>query len=270
MATYIIGDVQGCLAPLRALLDMLAFDPAGDCVWFAGDLVNRGPDSLGVLRFVQALGSAAVVVLGNHDVHLLARAEGCAKPGKRDTLDGILRAPDREELLDWLRHRPLLHYDRQLGYGVVHAGLLPQWSLAQARALAAEVEQALSAPDRRGLFANLYGDMPDRWCDELRGHDRLRVVINAFTRLRYCTADGAMDLQQKGAPGAQPGHLLPWFEVPGRAWRDTIIAFGHWSTLPARDYGDVIALDSGCVWGQRLTAVHLETRRMVSVPCEGG
>ena len=267
MATYIIGDVQGCAAPLQALLDKLAFDPARDRAWFAGDLVNRGPDSLEVLRLVRGLGGAAIAVLGNHDLHLLARAEGCAEPGKRDTLDDVLNAPDRDELLAWLRGRPLLHYDPALGCAMVHAGLLPQWSLLQALQLAAEAQQALSAPDRSELFANLYGDFPNQWHDSLRGPDRLRVIINALTRLRYCTADGVMDLQQKGRPGAQPAHLLPWFEVPERNWRDAVIAFGHWSTLPARDYGTAIALDSGCVWGQRLTALHLETRRFVSVSC---
>ena len=267
MATYIIGDVQGCAAPLQALLDTLAFDPACDRAWFAGDLVNRGPDSLAVLRLVRGLGAAAVAVLGNHDLHLLARAEGCAQPGKRDTLDDVLRAPDHDELLAWLRQRPLLHYDPDIGCAMVHAGLLPQWSLAQALRLAAEAQQALAAPDRRGFFANLYGDLPDRWHEGLRGADRLRVIVNAMTRLRYCTADGIMDLQQKGPPGAQAAHLLPWYEVPGCHWRDAVIAFGHWSTLPTRDYGAAIALDSGCVWGQRLTAVHFEERRFISVPC---
>jgi bis(5'-nucleosyl)-tetraphosphatase (symmetrical) len=268
MAVFAIGDVQGCFDPLRALLDKLNYDPSVDRLWFAGDLVNRGPQSLAVLRFVKSL-SNATAVLGNHDLHLLAVASGQAPRKKRDTFDDVLSAPDRDELLGWLRACPLLHHDATLGYVMVHAGVLPQWGLATAQRLAAEAGEYIRRSDSNELFTHMYGDLPDHWQDELGGWARLRIIINAFTRLRYCDAHGRMDLRPKGRPGKQPSHLLPWFQVPERKTRDAHIVFGHWSTLGVWDADGVIALDSGCLWGGKLTAVRLDggAHPFTEVPC---
>ena len=268
MAVYAIGDVQGCFDPLRALLDKLNYDPGADRLWFAGDLVNRGPQSLAVLRFVKSLPNATAV-LGNHDLHLLAVASGQAPRKKRDTFDEVLSAPDRDELLGWLRACPLLHHDAALGCVLVHAGVLPQWGLTEALQLAAEAGDYIRRSDSNELFTHMYGDTPDHWQHDLGGWARLRVIINAFTRLRYCDAQGRMDLRPKGRPGKQPSHLLPWFQVPGRMLRDTRIVFGHWSTLGVWDADGVIALDSGCLWGGTLTAVRLdaEAHPFTEVPC---
>lgn len=269
MAVYAIGDVQGCYSALRRLLDVLRFDPAHDILWLVGDLVNRGPQSAEVLRFVMAL-PQAVAVLGNHDLHLLAVAADKSMIRSSDTLTDILSAPDREALLAWLRQRPLLHHDADLGYTLIHAGLLPQWSLGQAMAYAREAETAIVASTSNDLLDSLYGDQPDRWDVALAGNDRLRVIINAFTRLRYCDPDGRMLLSASGAPGTQPAPFLPWFQVPQRQSRDARIVFGHWSTLGAWQNDNVIALDSGCLWGGQLTAVRLDAgdTDFVSVPCE--
>lgn len=256
MAVYAIGDVQGCFDALRALLDKLHYDPAADTLWFTGDLVNRGPQSLEVLRLLTSL-PRLYTVLGNHDLHLLAVAAGQAAR-KNDTFDDVLGAHDREALLGWLRARPLLHHDQQLGYTLVHAGLLPQWDLDTARRLAVEAEHAIAASPHNQLFAHMYGDAPDQWRDDLAGWARLRVIINAFTRLRYCDAQGRMDLQAKSRPGTQPAPLLPWFEVPGRKSRGVRLVFGHWSTLGAGVRDGVLALDSGCLWGGSLTAARLD------------
>lgn len=257
MAVYAIGDVQGCYDALRRLLDRLGYDDSRDRLWFAGDLVNRGPQSLQVLRFVKSL-SDSVAVLGNHDLHLLAVASGQAPVRKRDTLEEILAAPDRDELLDWLRRRPLLHYDPSLGCAMVHAGLLPQWSIEQARVLADEIEELVARSDRSALFTHMYGDTPDHWDERLSGWARARLIINAFTRLRYCDRDGRLDLRPKMAPGSQPDHLMPWFAVPARRSTGVRIVFGHWSTLGLWRGEGVIGLDSGCVWGGLLTAVRLD------------
>jgi bis(5'-nucleosyl)-tetraphosphatase (symmetrical) len=265
MATYAIGDLQGCYAPLERLVRSFDFDPARDRLWFTGDLVNRGPDSLACLRFVKDLGQAAVTVLGNHDLHLVCVAEGVEKRKKRDTLEDVLAAPDRDELVAWLRQRPLLHVDD--GRVLVHAGLLPQWTVARARSLAAEVEERLRGPDYRGLLEKMYGDQPDRWSDELRGIDRLRVIINAMTRLRVCDANGAMVLRFKGEPGDTHGEWIPWFDAPERRSRDHAVVFGHWSALGLLVRPDVLGLDSGCVWGRCLTAIRLEDRAVFQVPC---
>jgi bis(5'-nucleosyl)-tetraphosphatase (symmetrical) len=268
MAVWAIGDVQGCLQPLERLLKLIRFDAAHDTLWFTGDLVNRGPDSLAVLRFVRALGDRAVTVLGNHDLHLLAIDAG--RPARRrDTVDDVLRAPDRRALIDWLRQLPLLHHDAALGYTLVHAGLWPGWTPEDARRLAAEAGAVLRGASLNDFVAHMYGDLPDRWNESLRGHDRVRVIINAFTRIRYCDLDGGMDLHQKGAPGSQPPDLLPWFAVPTRRHQDLRIIFGHWSTLGRYQDHGVIGLDSGCVWGGELTAVRLDTREpeFASVPC---
>jgi bis(5'-nucleosyl)-tetraphosphatase (symmetrical) len=268
MAVYAIGDVQGCFAPLRALLDKLNYDPSADRLLFAGDLVNRGPRSLDVLRFVKSLPNTTTV-LGNHDLHLLAVAAGQAPRKKRDTFDDVLAAPDRDELLGWLRSCPLLHHDAALGCLLVHAGVLPQWGLMTALALAAEAGEFIRRSESNELFTHMYGDTPDHWQDELGGWARLRVIINVFTRLRYCDAHGRMDLRPKGWPGKQPSHLLPWFQVPRRMLRDTRIVFGHWSTLGVWDADGVIALDSGCLWGGKLTAVRLDSVKpsFTEVPC---
>jgi len=258
MAVYAIGDVQGCFDSLHALLDKLNYDPGTDRLWFTGDLVNRGPQSLAVLRLVKSLPNT-ISVLGNHDLHLLAVASGQAPRKKRDTFEDVLSAPDRDELLNWLRACPLLHQDAALGCVMVHAGVLPQWGLNTALRLAAEADEYIRRSDRNDLFTHMYGDLPDHWQDELGGWARLRIIINAFTRLRYCDTQGRMDLRPKGRPGKQPLHLLPWFQVPGRMTRDTRVVFGHWSTLGRWDADGVIALDSGCLWGGTLTAVRLDT-----------
>ena len=270
MAIYAIGDVQGCYQALRALLTEIRFDPACDRLWFTGDLVNRGPQSLEVLRFVVALEDHAICVLGNHDLHLLAVAAGAAKPKKRDTLDDILCAPDKDELLQWLRSRPLLHHDPRVGYTLIHAGMPPSWDLADAQRLAHEAEIKLQSNEIGNFYHHMYGDLPDHWNENLRGNDRLRVIINAFTRLRYCDLEGNMDLRPKGPPGSQPPGLLPWFQVPGRRSRDLRIVFGHWSALGLWHDDGVIGLDSGCLWGRSLSAVRLDSKPVVffSVPCK--
>ncbi len=269
MSVYVIGDVQGCYQPLQQLLAQVRFDPAKDRLWFTGDLVNRGPQSLEVLRFVLSLGKRAVCVLGNHDLHLLAVAAGAAKPKKLDTLDDVLRAPEQDELLHWLRTRPLLHYDPDLGYALIHAGLLPSWDLATAQRLAQEAQTMLQGDEAGVFFQHMYGDLPDHWSESLRGIDRLRVIINAFTRLRYCDLEGNMDLRPKGPPGSQPPDLLPWFQVPGRRSREHRIIFGHWSALGLWQGNGVIGLDSGCLWGRSLTAVRIDSEALefFSVSC---
>lgn len=269
MAVYAIGDVQGCYEPLQRLLEKIRFDPARDRLWFTGDLINRGPHSARVLRFVRALGYGAFTVLGNHDLHGLARAAGKA-PGKHgDSLDDILRASDREELLDWLRARPLLHHDPGLGFTMVHAGLLPQWDLITAQACAREAETVLRSAAANDFFSAMYGDQPDRWDERLSGWERLRLIVNAFTRLRYCDHDGRVDLSQHGAPGTQTRELLPWFQVPGRRSVALRLVFGHWASLGLWNTDGVIGLDSGCVWGNALTAVCLDSdaREFFSVSC---
>lgn len=227
--------------------------------------MNRGPDSLACLRYVKSLGEAAVTVFGNHDLHLLCVAEGIEKRKKRDTLEDVLAAPDRDELVEWLRHRPLMHVED--GYALVHAGLLPQWSVSHARALAAEVEARLRGRDYRALLERLYGDEPERWDESLVGIERLRVIINAMTRLRVCTPDGAMVLKFKGEPGDARGDWTPWFDMPARASRDHAVVFGHWSALGLVVRPDIVALDSGCVWGRALSAVRLSDRRLFQVSC---
>ncbi len=268
MATYAIGDLQGCFEPLHRLLRTIAFDAARDRLWFVGDLVNRGPDSLAVLRFVRLLGDRAVVVLGNHDLHLLAAAEGFAQLHAGDTLDEILAAPDRDALLAWLRTRPLMHVEGE--YAMVHAGLVPAWTIEQASALVSEARAALAGDDYRDFCAHMYGSRPERWDDALTGWDRLRVVINAFTRMRICTPDGAMEFRHKGELADIPADYLPWFDAPGRRSRTHTVVFGHWSALGYRAGSGYLALDSGCLWGRELTAVRLEDRTVFQVPCRAG
>lgn len=263
MATYAIGDVQGCIEELQALLLRLRFDAARDRLWFVGDLVNRGPASLEVLRLVRNLGETAVVVLGNHDLHLLCVAAGYARKRSDDTLDALLAAPDAEELLAWLRCRSMMLVEA--GHAMVHAGLLPQWSIDKAKALAREVEQALRAADYRAFLSNMYGGTPVSWRDDLSGWDRLRVIVNAMTRLRFCNAGGEMDLRAKGVEA--PAGFRPWFEL--RPAGELPIVCGHWSALGLKLSQKLIALDSGCVWGGSLSALRLEDRALFQVPCHG-
>jgi bis(5'-nucleosyl)-tetraphosphatase (symmetrical) len=270
MARYAIGDVQGCCDELKTLLERIRFSADRDELWFVGDLVNRGPQSLETLRFVRSLGAGATVVLGNHDLHLLALAYGSKrKPKEGDTLDEVLDAPDRDQLLEWLLTRPLAVFDEPRGDFLVHAGLLPEWTARFAAKLAREVEAVLRE-DARTLFDAMYGNKPDKWNDNLRGMDRLRIVINSFTRLRFCGRDGTIDLTMKNAPGEQPEHLYPWFDVPERASRDVRVICGHWSTLGFKRRKDLLALDTGCIWGGSLTAVNLDTDDdPVHLACKG-
>jgi bis(5'-nucleosyl)-tetraphosphatase (symmetrical) len=269
MATYAIGDIQGCFDSLQKLLDKCAFDPVHDRLWLVGDLVNRGPKSLETLRFIKGLGEAALTVLGNHDLYLLMVAEGGAKlRGKDDTIQSILDAPDRVELLAWLRHQPLCHTER--GYCLVHAGLLPQWTAAQARRLAGEVEAALQGPNYRKFIANMWGSEPNAWSDDLVGWERLRVVVNAMTRMRFCTTAGSMDFRVKGKVANAPAGYIPWFDVPGRKSAESILVTGHWSALGLKITANQLALDSGCLWGGHLTALRLEDRCVFQVDCSAG
>jgi len=259
MAMYLIGDVQGCDAPLQRLLDTLDFSPSRDTLYVLGDLVNRGPASEAVLRRLMGYGDAARCLLGNHDLHLLAVAYGVRKAHRKDTLNGILQAPDREALLDWLRQQRLAMLE-ELGEQkllMVHAGVLPQWSARMTVALAAEVEAMLRSPDAVDFFHTMYGNAPSTWSDDLVGNDRIRVIVNALTRLRFCTVDGTMEFETKDSADAAPPGYMPWFEVPGRRTAKHTVAFGHWSTLGWLDRRDVLALDSGCVWGGCLSALRV-------------
>ena len=267
MTTYAIGDIQGCYSAFRRLLDRCHFDPARDRLWLVGDLVNRGPHSLAVLRFVKDLGARAITVLGNHDLHLLVRAAGHTKASAGDTLTAILRAPDRDELLSWLRHRKIMHVGA--GYAMVHAGLPPQWSIATAMKLAHEAEAALQSVDSDDLLRNLYGNKPARWRDDLTGFNRLRVIINTFTRMRLCKTDGTMEFSHKGNPVGVPRGYMPWFSVPRRASRSTPIIFGHWAALGLYTKSNVYALDTGCVWGRELSALRLSDQKLFQHVCGG-
>ena len=269
MATYAVGDIQGCFDSFRRLLDLCRFDSTADRLWLVGDLVNRGPRSLETLRFVRGLGDAAVTVLGNHDLYLLMVAEGGAKyRGKDDTLQDIFDAPDCAELLDWLRRQRLCHTEGD--YCLVHAGLLPQWTAARARELAAEVEAALQGPQFREFILNLWGSEPASWSEDLTGWARLRVIVNAMTRMRFCTPDGVMEFHTKGEVVNGPAGHLPWFEVPGRCSAGAVLVTGHWSALGLKLLPNLLALDSGCLWGGHLTALRLEDRQVFQVDCSAG
>jgi len=265
MATYAIGDIQGCGTEFQQLLELMHFDQAQDRLWLVGDLVNRGPDSLQVLRLVKSLGDAAITVLGNHDLHLLAVAEGAAELHRSDTLDEVLNAPDRDELLQWLRQQRLLHAED--GYVLLHAGLLPQWSVTQAAGLAREVESALRGEDYAVFLERMYGNTPHNWDDELTGYKRLRVITNAFTRMRICTPQGGMEFKFKGEVEHIPQGYLPWYAVPKRKSQDTTVIFGHWSALGLKIEPRVIALDTGCLWGGPMSAIRLEDRKLFQVAC---
>lgn len=258
MATYAIGDVQGCMSSLTSLLDKIDFDASIDRLWFTGDLVNRGPDSVGVLRFVRSLGDSAIVVLGNHDLHLLAAASDRTILKRHDTLGEVLSADDSDSLLHWLRSRPLMHRDAALGYTMVHAGLMPQWSLVDAQSFAREVEFVLRSDNYEEFFSHMYGDQPTHWDPASRGWERLRFITNVFTRMRFCDASGLLNLREKGAPGEVAASLTPWFSVSNRTDSSETILFGHWSTLGFVTTNNVVCLDSGCLWGGQLTAMRLD------------
>lgn len=260
MAIWAVGDIQGCCDEFEILLERIGFDPARDQLWLTGDLVNRGPRSLDALRLVKSFGPAAITVLGNHDLHLLALAtDPNARRKSKDTLEEILAAPDRDELLTWLQRQPLLHHDPQLNYTLIHAGLPPQWDLSLAIACAREVERELRDPARaRQLFSHMYGDEPDRWDDALLGYARLRFITNCLTRLRVCTGGGRIKLKIKSPPAQLEGDLYPWFRAPERRTQAQRIVCGHWSALGFYDGDNVLALDTGCVWGGTLCAVRLD------------
>lgn len=264
--TFALGDLQGCAPSLAALLQKL---PADASLRFVGDLVNRGPASLETLQIVRSLGARAESVLGNHDIHLLAAAIGVRKKGKSDTIDDILASPERADIITWLRHRPMAM--RENGFLIVHAGVLPQWDADQVMDLAAEVEAELQGANWQGFLADVFGNAADRWRDGLRGIERLRVIVNALTRLRYCSADGVMDLKTKEGLDSAPAGQMPWFDVPGRRTVDVTMVCGHWSTLGLVMRPDLMALDTGCVWGGKLTAARLASdpaqRALIQIDC---
>ena len=269
MATYAIGDLQGCYDSLLRLLDKLNFNESKDTLWFAGDLVNRGPDSLSTLRFVKSLGESAITVLGNHDLHLLAIAYK-VKTTRSTDLQRILDAEDRDELLQWLSSRPLLHHDTKLGYTLAHAGIYPFWELQQAQAYANELENTLKN-NLSDFLKHMYGNQPDNWNNSLTGFDRLRFICNSFTRMRFCNNDGTLDLCSNGAPGTVPDGAISWFDIAERKTKNERILFGHWSTLGNINNKNIYALDTGCVWGGKLTALRIDIEKpeYISVDCPG-
>lgn len=259
---YVIGDIQGCFDALQALLALIRFDPQQDQLWIAGDLINRGPGNVSVLRYLKSLGERAVCVLGNHDFFFLAVVAGAVRQTEEDTLHDILIAPDRDELVDWLRRRPLFHVEG--AHAMVHAGLLPQWSIPKAQALAAEIESELRGEHWQAFLRGLWGGKPSVWQEELQGPDRLRIIVNAMCRLRFLRPDGSIDLKPKGRPEDSPG-MIPWYAWPEASWRTHTLFHGHWSALGYRDLGTTVALDSGCVWGGHLTAWRLEDSQAFQV-----
>lgn len=271
MPTYAIGDIQGCFSALEQLLQKIQFNPSRDVLWFTGDLVNRGSQSLETLRFIKKLGHNQQIVLGNHDLHLLAVAHDTHVGWEDDTLVPILKAPDRDELIDWLLHQPLLHRDEKLGYVMVHAGLAPQWDIETASVLAREVECVLQSTMRVEFFRHMYGNMPDQWQSDLQDWDRLRCITNYLTRARFCYPDGRLELKAKENVNPADTDLLPWFRVPARKTENTKIIFGHWAALGGvTNTPNVFALDTGCVWGFSLTAMRLDDGERFSVGCNAG
>lgn len=268
MATYAIGDIQGCLEPLQCLLEKIAFDPAQDRLWLAGDLINRGPASLATLRYLYTLRDSLTIVLGNHDLHFIAVYYGLRKQGKNDTLDQLLAAPDCPDLVYWLRQQKLVHHDPILGYTMAHAGIPPQWSLQDALIRAREVETVLKSSQPENFLAGMYGNSPTLWSGSLTGVDRLRVITNYFTRMRFCNAQGELELQSKESADAAPIGFAPWFSFLQRKTRDEKIIFGHWAALEGRvGFPNLFALDTGCVWGGSLTAMRLEDGLRFSCRC---
>ena len=265
MATYAVGDVQGCFSALERLVEQIAFDPTRDRLWFVGDLVNRGPESVRVLRYVKGLNHAATTVLGNHDLFLIAAASGVATLRPKDTIDDVLTAPDRNELIDWLRHQKLLY--RSGPFTLVHAGLLPHWTVEEAALLASEVEVVLRGPDFRTLLRRLYPTSGLQWSDDLDRPSRHAAIATVLTRLRTCSPAGFMEPDYSGPPAGTPAGFLPWFDVPGRRSRSTTIVCGHWAALGLYLRGNILAVDSGCVWGRKLTAIRLEDRTVFQTAC---
>ncbi|HEY8034109.1 MAG TPA: symmetrical bis(5'-nucleosyl)-tetraphosphatase [Methylobacter sp.] len=266
MAIYAIGDIQGCFDELLRLLDTISFNEHNDQLWFAGDLVNRGPKSLETLRFVKSLGDSAITVLGNHDLHLLVASCAPKIANKKDTLLPVLEAPDRDELIHWLRHRPLFHFNDE--FCLVHAGLPPQWDFKKTQKMALLAEKALKAPDYQVFLKQMYGNKPNLWSSGLKGVERLRFIINCFTRMRYCEVNGRLDFIHSGPPGSQPENLVPWFEAPKRKNADMRIIFGHWSALGYYEGPNCYAIDTGCLWGGQLTALKLdEQMQRFSIDC---
>jgi len=269
MAVYAIGDLQGCYDPFRKLLDAIDFDPSADTLWLVGDLVNRGPKSLKTLRYVRSLGDSAITVLGNHDLHLLALSAGQNRFSERfATLEKVLDAPDSDELIDWLRHRPLAHYDKKLDTLLVHAGTHPLWSVKKTMARAAEVESVLRGSNCETLLSKMYGNTPRQWSGQLRGYKRLRFIINCLTRMRMLTREMRLNFSHSGSPWRARKNLVPWFEFPDPAWSGTRIVFGHWSALGLIVLPNLVSLDTGCIWGRQLTAVRIDKRhrRVYQVP----
>lgn len=270
MATYAIGDIQGCFDDFQRLLQKLDYSPSRDRLWIAGDLVNRGPRSLDSLRFIKNLGAEAICVLGNHDLHMLSAYYNPASHHRKDTIMQIVQADDREELIDWVCEQPLIHRDTQLGFTMIHAGLVPEWTIEKALSCAAEMHAVLRSHHLYDFLDVMYGNQPDQWSDKLEGHDRLRCITNIFSRLRFCTADGRMALKEKGPPGSQPPGYHPWFDIKERKSKDERIVFGHWSTLGDYPTHNVYPLDTGCLWGGRLTALRLaEHPEWIQVECQG-
>lgn len=259
---YVVGDIQGCYATLQALLARCAFDPAQDRLWVAGDMINRGPKNVEVLRYLRSLGGRCQCVLGNHDFFLLAVIAGAVKSDPCDTLEDILDAPDRDELVDWLRHQPLIHVEDCSA--MIHAGLLPQWSVERATQLAAEVQNHLRSHDWKSFLRSIWGGKPTVWSETLQGADRSRIIINTFCRMRFLRPDGSLALKPKGTPEDNPD-FIPWYAAPNPQWSSHTLYHGHWSALGFRDSGKVLSLDSGCVWGKQLTAVRIEDRHVFQV-----
>ena len=270
MTIYAIGDIQGCFSELKQLLDKIHFSADKDQLWFTGDLVNRGPDSLATLRYVKSLASNAITVLGNHDLHMLAVLFGFQQQRPKDTFDEIIQAPDKDELIQWLVHQPLMHIDEPLNAILVHAGIFPGWTIPQAKKYAEEVETILQGKHLLEFLQNMYGNQPDNWNDNLQSWERLRFITNCFTRMRYCHSNLALDLKYNGEPGLQPEHLQPWLNFLNQEHKKYRVLFGHWSTLGQSKVNNVFALDSGCLWGGKLTALALdETPRYIHLNCKG-
>lgn len=268
MATYAVGDIQGCLKPLKCLLKKVSFVPGRDTLWVCGDLVNRGPESLETLRFLYAMRDSVVAVLGNHDLHLLAVAWNKQKPKPKDTLQEILDAPDRDSLLAWLRQLKLLHHDSEIGYAMSHAGIPPNWTLSEALQHSEEVEKVLQSDELANYLSHMYGNQPDRWDSSLSGPDRWRLITNYFTRMRFCSADGRLELKAKLGPDQAPPGFAPWFHHPSPALESSKLVFGHWASLEGKtDHPRAIALDTGCVWGGQLSMLCLETQAMHRCDC---
>ena len=270
MAVYAIGDVQGCFDELQELVKFISFNPKKDQLWFVGDLVNRGPKSLETLRWVKSLGSSAVTVLGNHDLHLLAAYEGAKEIRTTSSLYPVLQAKEINKLVDWLRYQPLITYNKQLKFAMVHAGLAPQWSIKDALRYAKEVEAVLRSKKYKDFLNNMYGDTPKQWDGRLKGWNRLRAITNFMTRVRYCTNKGVMSFTEKNTPGTQSARMKPWYEIPSRKSQDTTIVFGHWSTLGHINDHNVISTDTGCLWGGELTAVKIDLDKLTvyQIACE--